>query len=172
MAKLTTEEFIEAIKELSVLELNDLVKACEEEFGVSAAAGVVVAAAAEGGAAAEEKDEFDVELVSAGAAKVKVIKVVREVTGLGLKALLKLRLRKSRLNLKQKVLKLTLNNSSLIELSGHSGDGMPFRIIGMLNIRKSLQSGFFLMFSSTGKVLKKTGKNNIDLLDILDKLML
>ena len=86
MAKLTTEEFIEAIKELSVLELNELVKACEEEFGVSAAAGVVVAAAgAEGGAAAEEKDEFDVELVSAGAAKVKVIKVVREVTGLGLK---------------------------------------------------------------------------------------
>ena len=86
MAKLTTEEFIEAIKELSVLELNDLVKACEEEFGVSAAAGVVVAAAgAEGGAAEEEKDEFDVELVSAGAAKVKVIKAVREITGLGLK---------------------------------------------------------------------------------------
>ena len=85
MAKLTTAEFIEAIKELSVLELNDFVKACEEEFGVSAAAGVVVAAAAEGGAAAEEKDEFDVELVSAGAAKVKIIKVVREVTGLGLK---------------------------------------------------------------------------------------
>ena len=84
MAKLTTAEFIDAIKELSVLELNDLVKACEEEFGVSAAAGVVVAAA-EGGAAEEEKDEFDVELVSAGAAKVKVIKVVREVTGLGLK---------------------------------------------------------------------------------------
>ena len=85
MAKLTTAEFIEAIKELSVLELNDLVKACEEEFGVSAAAGVVVAAAAEGGAAAEEKDEFDVELVSAGASKVKVIKIVREITGLGLK---------------------------------------------------------------------------------------
>ena len=85
MAKLTTAEFIEAIKELSVLELNDLVKACEEEFGVSAAAGVVVAAAAEGGAAAEEKDEFDVELVSAGASTVKVIKVVREITGLGLK---------------------------------------------------------------------------------------
>ena len=85
MAKLTTAEFIEAIKELSVLELNDLVRACEEEFGVSAAAGVVVAAAAEGGAAAEEKDEFDVELVSAGASKVKVIKVVREITGLGLK---------------------------------------------------------------------------------------
>ena len=85
MAKLTTAEFIEAIKELSVLELNDLVKACEEEFGVSAAAGVVVAAAAEGGAAAEEKDEFDVELVSAGASKVKVIKVVPEITGLGLK---------------------------------------------------------------------------------------
>ena len=85
IAKITTAEFIEAIKELSVLELNDLVKACEEEFGVSAAAGVVVAAAAEGGAAAEEKDEFDVELVSAGASKVKVIKVVREITGLGLK---------------------------------------------------------------------------------------
>lgn len=86
MAKLTTAEFIEAIKELSVLELNELVKACEEEFGVSAAAGVVVAAAgADAGAAAEEKDEFDVELVSAGSSKVKVIKVVREVTGLGLK---------------------------------------------------------------------------------------
>ena len=86
MAKLTTAEMIEAIKELSVLELNELVKACEEEFGVSAAAGVVVAAAgAEGGAEAEEKDEFDVELVSAGASKVKVIKVVREITGLGLK---------------------------------------------------------------------------------------
>ncbi len=85
MAKLTTAEFIDAIKELSVLELNDLVKACEEEFGVSAAAGVVVAAAADGAAAAEEKDEFDVELVSAGASKVKVIKVVREITGLGLK---------------------------------------------------------------------------------------
>ncbi|MCB7304954.1 50S ribosomal protein L7/L12 [Bariatricus massiliensis] len=86
MAKLTTAEFIEAIKELSVLELNDLVKACEEEFGVSAAAGVVVAAAAgDGAAAVEEKDEFDVELVSAGASKVKVIKVVREITGLGLK---------------------------------------------------------------------------------------
>ena len=85
MAKLTTEEFIEAIKELSVLELNDLVKACEEEFGVSAAAGVVVAAAGAEGGAAEEKDEFDVELVSAGAAKVKVIKAVREATGLGLK---------------------------------------------------------------------------------------
>ena len=85
MAKLTTEEFIAAIKELSVLELNDLVKACEEEFGVSAAAGVVVAAAGAAGAAAEEKDEFDVELTEVGANKVKVIKVVREVTGLGLK---------------------------------------------------------------------------------------
>ena len=86
MAKLTPAEMIEAIKELSVLELNELVKACEEEFGVSAAAGVVVAAAAgDGAAAAEEKDEFDVELVSAGASKVKVIKVVREITGLGLK---------------------------------------------------------------------------------------
>ena len=85
MAKLTTAEFIEAIKELSVLELNDLVKACEEEFGVSAAAGVVVAAAGAGEAAAEENDEFDVELTEVGANKVKVIKVVREVTGLGLK---------------------------------------------------------------------------------------
>ena len=86
MAKLTVAEMIEAIKELSVLELNDLVKACEEEFGVSAAAGVVVAAAGAGeAAAAEEKDEFDVVLASAGASKVKVIKVVRELTGLGLK---------------------------------------------------------------------------------------
>ena len=86
MAKMTTAEFIDAIKELSVLELNDLVKACEEEFGVSAAAGVVVAAAAgDGAAAGEEKTEFDVELTEVGAEKVKVIKVVREVTGLGLK---------------------------------------------------------------------------------------
>ena len=86
MAKLTTAEMIEAIKELSVLELNELVKACEEEFGVSAAAGVVVAAAGGDAAGGEaEKDEFDVELVSAGASKVKVIKVVREITGLGLK---------------------------------------------------------------------------------------
>ena len=85
MAKLTTAEMIEAIKELSVLELNELVKACEEEFGVSAAAGVVVAAAGAGAAAAEEKTEFDVELTSAGASKVKVIKAVREITGLGLK---------------------------------------------------------------------------------------
>ena len=86
MAKLTTAEIIAAIKELSVLELNELVKACEEEFGVSAAAGVVVAAgAAAGGAAEEEKTEFDVELTDVGPNKVKVIKVVREVTGLGLK---------------------------------------------------------------------------------------
>ena len=85
MAKLTTAEFIEAIKELSVLELNDLVKACEEEFGVSAAAGVVVAAAAGPAEAAEEKTEFDVELTEVGAEKIKVIKVVREATGLGLK---------------------------------------------------------------------------------------
>lgn len=86
MAKLSTQELIDAIKELTVLELNDLVKACEEEFGVSAAAGVVVAAAGAGeAAAAEEKDSFDVELTSAGDSKVKVIKVVREVTGLGLK---------------------------------------------------------------------------------------
>ena len=85
MAKMTTDEFIAAIKELSVMELNDLVKACEEEFGVSAAAGVAVVAAAGDGAAAEEKDEFDVELTEVGPNKVKVIKVVREVTGLGLK---------------------------------------------------------------------------------------
>ena len=86
MAKLTTAEFIEAIKELSVLELNELVKACEEEFGVSAAAGVVVAAAGAGAAAEEEKTEFDVELTEVPAAsKIKVIKVVREATGLGLK---------------------------------------------------------------------------------------
>ena len=86
MAKLTTAEFIEAIKELSVLELNELVKACEEEFGVSAAAGVVVAAGpAEAAAEEEEKDSWDVILTSAGESKVKVIKVVREITGLGLK---------------------------------------------------------------------------------------
>ena len=76
MAKLSTQDILDAIKELTVLELNDLVKACEEEFGVSAAAG---------GAAAADKDEFDVELTEVGAEKVKVIKVVREVTGLGLK---------------------------------------------------------------------------------------
>ena len=86
MAKLTTAEFIAAIKELSVLELNDLVKACEEEFGVSAAAGVVVAAAGgDAAGAAEEKTEFDIELTEVGPNKVKVIKVVRELTGLGLK---------------------------------------------------------------------------------------
>ena len=85
MAKLTAQELIDAIKELTVLELNDLVKACEEEFGVSAAAGVVVAAAADAGAAVEEKTEFDVELREVGPNKVKVIKVVREATGLGLK---------------------------------------------------------------------------------------
>ena len=85
MAKLTTAEFIEAIKELSVLELNELVKACEEVFGVSSAAGVVVSAAGDAAGAAEEKDEFDVELTEVGPNKVKVIKVVREVTGLGLK---------------------------------------------------------------------------------------
>ena len=82
---MTTQEIIEVIKGLSVLELNDLVKACEEEFGVSAAAGVVVAAAGAGAAAGEEKTEFDVELTEAGVNKVKVIKVVREITGLGLK---------------------------------------------------------------------------------------
>ena len=82
---MTTQEFIDAIKGMTVLELNDLVKACEEEFGVSAAAGVVVAAAGPAAAAEEEKTEFDVELTEAGAEKVKVIKVVREITGLGLK---------------------------------------------------------------------------------------
>ena len=85
MAKLSAQEFIEAIKEMTVLELNDLVKACEEEFGVSAAAGVVVAAAGGEAAAAEEKTEFDVELTEVGPNKVKGIKVVREITGLGLK---------------------------------------------------------------------------------------
>ena len=87
MAKLSTQDIIDAIKELTVLELNDLVKACEEEFGVSAAAGVVVAAAgaADGAAAGADKDEFDVELTEVGPNKVKVIKVVREATGLGLK---------------------------------------------------------------------------------------
>ena len=85
MAKLSIEEFIAAIKELTVTELNDLVKACEEEFGVSAAAGVVVAGPAAAAEEVEEKTEFDVELQEAGASKVKVIKIVREVTGLGLK---------------------------------------------------------------------------------------
>ncbi len=85
MAKFTTAEFIDAIKELTVLELNELVKACEEEFGVSAAAGVVVQAAAGPVEEVEEKTEFDVELTEVGAQKVKVIKVVREATGLGLK---------------------------------------------------------------------------------------
>ena len=85
MAKLSNQEIIDAIKELTVLELNELVKACEEEFGVSAAAGVVVAGPAAGGAAEEEKSEFNVELTEVGPNKVKVIKVVREITGLGLK---------------------------------------------------------------------------------------
>lgn len=85
MAKLSIQEIIDAVKELTVLELNELVEKCEEEFGVSAAAGVMVAAGAAGGAAAEEKTEFDVELTEAGGQKIKVIKAVREVTGLGLK---------------------------------------------------------------------------------------
>ncbi|MBQ7174813.1 MAG: 50S ribosomal protein L7/L12 [Lachnospiraceae bacterium] len=85
MAKLTTAEFIEAIKELSVLELNELVKAVEEEFGVSAAAGVVVAAGGAAAPAEEEKTEFDVELTEIGPNKIKIIKVIREITGLGLK---------------------------------------------------------------------------------------
>ena len=82
---MTVEEIVAAIDELTVLELNDLVKAVEDKYGVSAAAGVVVAAAGDGAAAAEEKDEFDVELTEVGAEKIKVIKVVREITGLGLK---------------------------------------------------------------------------------------
>ena len=85
MAKLTIEEIIAAVKELTVIELNDLVKAAEEEFGVSAAAGVAVVAGPAAGGAAEEKTEFDVELTEVGSEKIKVIKVVREVTGLGLK---------------------------------------------------------------------------------------
>ena len=85
MAKLTIEEIIAAVKELTVLELNDLVKAAEEEFGVSAAAGVAVVAGPAAGAAEEEKTEFDVELTDVGSEKIKVIKVVREITGLGLK---------------------------------------------------------------------------------------
>ena len=90
MAKLSIEEIIAAVKELTVLELNDLVKAAEEEFGVSAAAGMVVAAGpAAGGDAAEEKTEFDVELTEIGSEKIKVIKVVREITGLGLKVTIK-----------------------------------------------------------------------------------
>ena len=128
MAKLTTAELIDAIKELTVLELNDLVKACEEEFGVSAAAGVVVAAAGAGAAAEEEKTEFDVELTEVGPNKVKVIKVVREATGLGLKEakdvvdgalrlskklLLKKKLMISRLSLKLKAQRLLLNNQSV-----------------------------------------------------------
>ena len=85
MAKLSIEEIIAAVKELTVVELNDLVKACEEEFGVSAAAGVAVVAAGGEAAAAEEKTEFDVELTEVGSEKIKVIKAVREITGLGLK---------------------------------------------------------------------------------------
>ena len=85
MAKLSTQELLDAIKEMTVLELNDFVKACEEDFGVSAAAGMVVATAGPAAEQAEEKTEFDVELTEVGSEKVKVIKVVREVTGLGLK---------------------------------------------------------------------------------------
>jgi large subunit ribosomal protein L7/L12 len=85
MAKLSNQEIIDAIKELTVLELNDLVKACEEEFGVSAAAAVVAAGPVAGAAAAEEQTEFNLELTEIGAEKIKVIKVVREITGLGLK---------------------------------------------------------------------------------------
>ena len=116
MAKMTTDEFIAAIKELSVLELNDLVKACEEEFGVSAAAGVVVAAGAgAGAAAAEEKDEFDVELTEVGAQKVKVIKVVREASLTALprssrKVLTRQPLKSSRSSSKRLAQRLLLSN--------------------------------------------------------------
>ena len=126
MAKLTNAEIIDAIKELTVMELNDLVKACEEEFGVSAAAGVAVVAAGPA-EAAEEKTEFDVELTSFGAQKIKVIKVVREITGLGLKEakeavegapkvikskrqLPRMRLRLSRLSLRKLELPLQSSN--------------------------------------------------------------
>lgn len=127
MAKLTTQELIDAIKELSVLELNELVTACEEEFGVSAAAGVVMAAAGgEAAGAAEEKTEFDVELTEVGPSKVKVIKEVRGITGLGLKEakalvdsapkvvkelLLKTKLKLWLSHLKKLALKLHLSNS-------------------------------------------------------------
>ena len=141
MAKMTTEEFIAAIKELSVLELNDLVKACEEEFGVSAAAGVVVAAAAgDGAAAGEEKDEFDVELTEVGSEKVKVIKVVREATGLGLKEAKELvdgapkvikealQQSQSRLSLRRSVQRLLLSkkHSIVISLAGSLGPAKFF----------------------------------------------
>ena len=127
---MTTQEIIEVIKGLSVLELNDLVKACEEEFGVSAAAGVVVAAAGgDAAGAAEEKDSFDVELTEVGPNKVKVIKVVRDCTGLGLKeakdvvdgapslrkVLQRMRRKTSRRNLKRKALRLLLSNLCLIQ---------------------------------------------------------
>ena len=85
MAKLTVSEIIEAVKELTVLELNDLVKAAEEEFGVSAAAGIMMAGPAAAAVEVEEKTEFDVELTEIGSEKIKVIKIVREITGLGLK---------------------------------------------------------------------------------------
>ncbi len=110
---MTTQEIIEVIKGLSVLELNDLVKACEEEFGVSAAAGVVVAAGAGAGEAAEEKTEFDVELTEVGGQKVKVIKVVREITGLGLKeakAVVEVLLRQSKKQFLKKKLKTSRNS--------------------------------------------------------------
>ena len=122
---MTTQEIIEVIKGLSVLELNDLVKACEEEFGVSAAAGVVVAAAGAAGEAAEEKDEFDVELTEVGPNKVKVIKVVREITGrtqsspqLLLRQLLLLQLQHLLLQKHRTLLhKLLLNHLTLIRLT-------------------------------------------------------
>ena len=157
MAKMTTEEFIAAIKELSVLELNDLVKACEEEFGVSAAAGVVVAAAgADGAAAGEEKTEFDVELTEVGSEKVKVIKVVREVTGLGLKEakevlmallrslrkqLTRLPLMTSRLSLRKLALRLLLSNSTLNDFS------KPLALCGWFFLKVLLANENVLMYS-------------------------
>ena len=127
MAKLTTAEFIDAIKELSVLELNDLVKACEEEFGVSAAAGVVVAAAGGDAAAAEEKTEFDIELTEVGPNKVKVIKVVRELTGLGLKEA------KDAVDGAPKVIKEAADK---LEIKGGVVEGNAYDAAGIMEIAK------------------------------------
>ena len=116
---MTKEQIIEAVKNMTVLELNELVKAIEEEFGVTAAAPVAVAGAAAGGAAEEEKTEFDVILAEAGAQKIKVIKVVREITGLGLKKqknlliMLQNQLKKAYLKKKLKKLKLNLKKLAL-----------------------------------------------------------
>ena len=146
---MTTQEFIDAIKGMSVLELNDLVKACEEEFGVSAAAGVVVAAAGADAGSAEEKTEFDVELTEVGPNKVKVIKVVRDATGLGLKEakevveeLLKYlkrvfqrqKLMRSRLSLRLKVLFVHLSNfNTELELTSHFEETVAYAAVSFLS---------------------------------------